>query len=39
MTNVMMVLTAGICAVLLFRLLRRALGSDGLACLWAALGC
>ena len=38
MTNVMMVLTYGICAVLLFRLLRRALGSDELACLWAALG-
>jgi hypothetical protein len=37
MTNAMMLLTYGICAVFLFRLLRNALGSEGLAWIWAAV--
>ena len=36
MTNLMMLLTYGVCAVLLFRLLRHALGSESLAWIWAA---
>jgi hypothetical protein len=37
MTNVMMLLVYAACAVAMFRLLRHALGSDGLAGLWAAV--
>jgi hypothetical protein len=36
MTNVMMLLTYGVCSVFLFRFLRNALGSEGLAWIWAA---
>jgi hypothetical protein len=35
-TNLMMLLTYGVCSVVLFRLLRHALGSDILAWIWAA---
>jgi hypothetical protein len=36
-TNLMMLLTYGICSVVLFRLLRHALGSEILAWMWAAV--
>jgi hypothetical protein len=35
-TNLMMLLTYGVCSVMLFRLLRHALGSDVLAWIWTA---
>jgi hypothetical protein len=35
-TNLMMLLTYGVCSVMLFRLLRNALGSETLAWIWAA---
>ena len=38
MTNLAMLLTYGLCAVALFRLLRHALGSEALAIFWAAVG-
>jgi len=37
MTKMMMLLTYGMCAVMLFRLLRNALESDLLACTWTAV--
>ena len=37
MTNLMMLLTYGVCSVFLFRLLRHALGSERLAWMWAAV--
>jgi hypothetical protein len=37
MTNVMMLLTYGLCSVVLFRLFRHALGSEPLAWIWAAM--
>ena len=36
MTKLMMLLTYGVCSVVLFRLLRNALGSESLAGIWAA---
>jgi hypothetical protein len=38
MTNLVMLLTYGACAAALFRLLRKALGHDHLAWIWAAIG-
>jgi hypothetical protein len=37
MTNLMMLLVYGVCSVVLFRLLRNALGSESLAWIWAAV--
>jgi hypothetical protein len=37
MTNLMMLVTYGICAVVMFRLLRNALGSESLGFVWAAI--